>query len=479
MLIEVETSKTLLLHCHTVSEFHINCGCGMTFNIEYDMIKGKIVDIDKRYTFPKEIAYVFYRGVYLVISVNTAKWLVLENSQQLEFFKTLEYNTLASALSGTLCDRNDMVEVITQIEAKNFFSTDVKDSHSVSKSLHFYLTNSCNLKCPHCYMNAGRKLDDELSLNEIKKALICFRDASGQEVVFTGGEVTTRSDLYDVVLFANKIGLSVRLLTNGTMWDNNLIAKIAPLVSSVQISVDGYSEESNALIRGKGSFARSLKTAAAFIERQVHTEFAITPIYNSKLEREIDKYADFIRFLEKKFEGCDCSIRLSSDLIDGRDIVVNQDYRTEHARLVLDIYSNLYGQDMTDYPFVSMHKQNNILDNCLFGELTVAANGDVFCCTRVTSVKPIGNIRSDTFDKIVNKANKANRLSNINNLKPCSSCELKYICGGGCRIDFFPMLVKGDINELSSDQIPSRKCSKANKEYYYDLMIKTNRKIFM
>lgn len=44
MLIEVETSKTLLLHCHAVSEFHINCGCGMTFNITELMARMELTE---------------------------------------------------------------------------------------------------------------------------------------------------------------------------------------------------------------------------------------------------------------------------------------------------------------------------------------------------------------------------------------------------------------------------------------------------
>ena len=36
-------------------------------------------------------------------------------------------------------------------------------------SLHLYLTNACNLRCPHCYMNAGKTGDNELTYEEIYK----------------------------------------------------------------------------------------------------------------------------------------------------------------------------------------------------------------------------------------------------------------------------------------------------------------------
>ena len=73
--------------------------------------------------------------------------------------------------------------------------------------------------------------------------------------------------------------------------------------------------------------------------------------------------------------------------------------------------------------------------------------------------------------------NKAREISDISNLKPCNQCELKYICGGGCRVkEFFEVTqVELGSNNIS---IKPRKCSIENKNKLYELMIKCNERLY-
>ena len=70
----------------------------------------------------------------------------------------------------------------------------------------------------------------------------------------------------------------------------------------------------------------------------------------------------------------------------------------------------------------------------------------------------------------------AKQISDVNNLVPCKDCELKYICGGDCRVIYFKDLVDCDVEKLTKS--PTRKCNKEMKEQFYDLMIRTNHKLF-
>ncbi len=82
----------------------------------------------------------------------------------------------------------------------------------------------------------------------IKKVLTSYSEY-GSSVTFSGGEITNEKDLYDIVAFAsNECKLNVRLMTNDVLWDESMIDKFSPIINSVQISIDGYSEESNALV---------------------------------------------------------------------------------------------------------------------------------------------------------------------------------------------------------------------------------------
>ena len=61
--------------------------------------------------------------------------------------------------------------------------------------------------------------------------------------------------------------------------------------------------------------------------------------------------------------------------------------------------------------------------------------------------------------------------------RPCCDCDLKYICGGGCRVDRFKQLTRVE-NLFNITETPTRVCLDGNKDYYYNLMIKTNDRFY-
>lgn len=295
-------------------------------------------------------------------------------------------------------------------------------------------------------------------------------------MTFSGGEISTRIDLEEIIVGTHSLGVEIELLTNGTLWTESQIARIAPLIKSVQVSVDGYDEASNSKIRGKGNFEKSLKTIDLFYNYGVLTEVSVVPYFDEQLENSINEYAFFAKNLVKKYKGL--SVRFATEMLDGREVRLTEKEKEKYSKIVTSIYSTYYGEDMVDYPFVQQRKLGHLLNNCMFGELAVSANGDVFPCSRVLSSRPLGNVRFTDFNTILLLANKAEQLSEVTSLRPCKDCELMYICGGGCRIDYFPELLNSDINTILPTDIIPRRCSESHKAHFYDLMIKTNKKIF-
>lgn len=262
--------------------------------------KNKEVDIEKRYRFPDSIKVIRYKESIIIVSPETGNWIVLKNDNQLDFFESLKNLTIKEAISGFSGSENDIREVITQIEAKQF--DDLTVNKITSKRLHLYLTNACNLRCLHCYMFAGEKNEKELTTEEVFSLLDKFKQFGGEAVTFSGGEICMRTDLFPIIKYANELKLEVQLMTNGTLWTDELISKIAPLVSNVQISIDGYSEEENAMIRGKGNFCKALDTCDKFVKCCKSVQVAITPLYTEKIEEKSAEYATFGRMLWKKYK---------------------------------------------------------------------------------------------------------------------------------------------------------------------------------
>lgn len=438
------------------------------------------INIEKIYNFPKEIKVVYYKNNILVISPLTANWIVLRSSIQLDIFNQLvSGRSIKEILCNPNFDNNDVTIVITQIEAKRFFRNKVHRITDEGQNMHLYLTNKCNLRCPHCYMFSGIANKDELSTPEVINLIQDYKNiAHGKYITLSGGEPSVRVDFDQIVQKASNLGLKVKLLTNGALMTNNRIAKIAKYLHSVQISIDGYSEETNATIRGMGHFQKALNAVDAFIAHGVETSIAITPSLDLLLKNPIG-YVNFAKYLISKYKGKSFEVKFAEGLSTGRNINPSQKYNDEYAAIIKNIQKEIYGEHYDLIMFVEKMSNNIIFNNCMFGNFSVSSVGDVYFCPELGSLLPVANIRHSPFTEIFKESAIAEKATEISKLQPCNHCELMYICGGGCRIKEFPLLVnRRSFNNIDYTTIPPRSCSNKIKEMFYKFMIESNEYLY-
>jgi MoaA/NifB/PqqE/SkfB family radical SAM enzyme len=79
-------------------------------------------------------------------------------------------------------------------------------------SCHFDLTYRCNLNCVHCYLVK----EDRPELGTLYLS-------------FSGGEIFTREDFFEIAEYARKLHFALRLLTNGTLIDEESADRVAAL----------------------------------------------------------------------------------------------------------------------------------------------------------------------------------------------------------------------------------------------------------
>ena len=433
----------------------------------------KRISEDTKFTLPVKIKKVIYKEKIFVISPETASWIILENEEQWQFFQLLTSLDLGNALKQFCGAYENAQYTVTQIVAKHFDNQLVKPKNN-GGSMQMYLTNECNMRCPHCYMFAGLKKDRELSTREIFDIISSFKKHVGNNIVFSGGEIALRTDLYEILKYSCDLGISNEILTNGTLWNADLVKKVAPLITRVQISIDGYDEVTNSLIRGKGNFSKALNAVNLFYESNVDTEISVTPYLDKKLAENYQCYIDFARMLNQKYHKANFLVKFTFDVLNGRDICVSEKQKKDYQSIVTKIYNELYG-DFVDKPFLEFHKHGGIENNCDYGNVAISADGNVCLCPIIPEMKPVGNIRVNSFDELLDIAQKARSLSNINNLSPCKDCELKYICGGECRIKHFSGFKENDLQEIATSK---RVCSQDHKNMFYDMMLKLNDEMY-
>ncbi|MBT3311508.1 MAG: radical SAM protein [Desulfobacterales bacterium] len=153
--------------------------------------------------------------------------------------------------------------------------------------LQWHITNSCNLRCSHCYqekysgdepdfqsmMYILKQYEDLLSLWRLN-----YKTPVKGHITITGGEPFLRKDFYDLlnVFYEKRSIFSFAILTNGTLIDRQDAEKISKLNPAfVQVSFEG-DRLTHDKIRGQGSFD-SMNTAVKHLVRsRVKTSISFT-----------------------------------------------------------------------------------------------------------------------------------------------------------------------------------------------------------
>jgi MoaA/NifB/PqqE/SkfB family radical SAM enzyme len=120
----------------------------------------------------------------------------------------------------------------------------------------------CNNNCLFC-VQAHNKSCGNRTTAEIKNSLDIARKKGCDEVVFTGGEVTIRKDVFEIVEYAKKIGFDhIQIQTNGRMFSNiNFVKKLIKLgVNEFSPAIHGHNAElHDSLTRAKGAFSQVIQ----------------------------------------------------------------------------------------------------------------------------------------------------------------------------------------------------------------------------
>lgn len=123
------------------------------------------------------------------------------------------------------------------------------------------VTYACNLRCKHCYANAGKPLSDELSTEEAKRVIDILDKAGVVSIAWSGGEPLVRPDIFELSKYAADKGIYVAMATNGTLITEETADKLmASGVRFLQISLDGADAKTHDEFRGvPGSWSRAVR----------------------------------------------------------------------------------------------------------------------------------------------------------------------------------------------------------------------------
>jgi len=342
------------------------------------------------------------------------------------------------------------------------------------------ITRACNLKCLHCYENAGVKSPDELTTEEALRGIDILADACVLILAFSGGEPTIRPDILQLVKHSSDRGIFTAVATNAVLFSSR--KKVEEFkragLKFAQISLDGLNPQTHDNFRGvPGTFEKTVRGIKNCVAEGLFVEIAATATrYNIK---EIPAMIDFAAELGANWfmlynfvptgRGADI---IESDLTpDEREDVLKTCWNKmkvagvdvlstapQFARIAqeIELHPKLTGDAgviASGIPtegeyMVPTHFYNpklpgqlkqlaDFIGGCGAGRfyLSLEPNGDMFPCVffpHEDAVK-VGNLFKDDFEKIWRHSELFWKIRDKEKLAQyCGGCQYRYTCGG-CR----------------------------------------------
>ena len=168
------------------------------------------------------------------------------------------------------------------------------------RSIYFYPTESCNLKCIHCWINPVHASDDQtfetqnrdnISVNTMDRVVRDAVPLGLNHIKLTGGEPFLHPHLFGFLECFSRNGLSLSFETNGTLLTKPIVNRLKEYkLRQISISLDGSTPEVHERIRGaKGCFDEAIKGIRLLIEEGIYPQviFCLQKINASDLENTI------------------------------------------------------------------------------------------------------------------------------------------------------------------------------------------------
>ncbi|WP_077611282.1 putative heme d1 biosynthesis radical SAM protein NirJ2 [Clostridium sp. Marseille-P2415] len=298
-------------------------------------------------------------------------------------------------------------------------------------------TNRCNLKCKHCYQDAGNKKANELTTDEAKKMIDEIARAGFKIMIFSGGEPLMRPDIYTLVSYAARAGLRPVFGTNGTLITKETAEKLKDSGAvTMGISLDSLNEQKHNLFRGnKEAFRLTLEgienCRKAGLPFQIHTTIMD---WNQKEVCDIIDFgvkmgaiANYLFFLIPVGRGKFLE-ETSLEVMEYENLL--QTIMSKQKEVPIDIKPTCAPQ------FTRVAKQMDVktrfTKGCLAGLSYCVVNPEGIVRPCAYMVEEAGDIREKPFDEIWKNSSLFENLRTKHYKGACGVCGYRNVCGG-CR----------------------------------------------
>ncbi len=345
------------------------------------------------------------------------------------------------------------------------------------------VTDNCNLKCSHCFVDAkfNKKSNSELTTLQAKKVIRMLAANDVVTVNFCGGEPLMREDIYELMSYANDNYLYPSLSTNATLMNKSACQKIYDSgVRTITISLDSISAKNHDRLRKvEGAYDLAINGIKNAVEFGKFKDIIISTTMTDYNYTEISQIYELIKGLGatkfyvgrlipngrgKNYIEHDPDKEIKKQILEELAQKLIRSIRSEDEIQVITRGMPYFSKTCyelsngTIYPLCELitgyesellttfnnrssnlvHKLSSILTGCAAGlfYIGLSSDGQIQPCATSSHIR-LGNILEQGLHDIwVNNP----ILNNIRNRRrktgKCATCESKKYCGG-CLISAF------------------------------------------
>lgn len=345
---------------------------------------------------------------------------------------------------------NEVIEYVANIYsviqmAQSTQKNDVEDIPIEISMATFNITSLCNMRCKHCYASVGRKenvrevTEEEIEI-VIKKLAEIVRH-SPKLLILSGGEPTLYlNKLIFAIKAAYKYGFNVRVNSNGMIITDELLNILKACNVLTQISIDGASAKSHALLRGsEESYYLAKKTVDKLVKNNCRVRISMTT--------HQDNYREIPNAFEDAIESGVEQFITSNLVVTGEakrngllPIQLKKEFEVLYNCVKDDKQLQLMTKSTLLAETINAIRAGVKFVNCGTGICTCCVDSDglIYPCINMVNEKyKIANVLNvNSLNETWNTSAIISQLKklSVDNINPeCSKCVFRYFCGAYCR----------------------------------------------
>ncbi len=347
------------------------------------------------------------------------------------------------------------------------------------------ITKACNMRCVHCYEDAGKRGRNELSADEVISGINRMADAGVTSIAFSGGEPSIHPHILDFIQFTGQNGMCAAMATNGyTLADKNKSREFIDAgLEFIQISLDGTNPSTHdSFRRVNGAWERAVSTIENFVDAGIFVEVATT-VTEHNID-EIPEMIDFVRDLDvnwfmlynfiptgkgTEIADMDLSPKDRSELLETAYAKNNGNMQIlSTAPQYAAVAESMISEDSAmipthfynpEYTNPALMQLAEFIGGCGAGRfyMSIEPNGDMYPCVFFPHDEEVklGNLLENDFEEVWMNNNILHMLRDKEILGGnCGECDSRHICGG-CRArayNYFDNILAPDPGCLNNEE---------------------------